>query len=139
MIARTALAAASALAWHAAIPTAAADEVSDFYKGRQINIIVGYGADGAYDAYTRALTMHMSRFIPGNPALIGPPDMSPAIVAALRKAMMDTMADAEFRANAARMNVDVIPMSGEATAKRVIEFQRTPPAIVAKTKAFMSP
>ena len=71
--------------------------------------------------------------------LIGPPDMPPAIVAALRKAMMDTLADKTFLADAAKMKVDVTPMSGEATAARVAEFTRTPADVVARAKALMGP
>lgn len=69
--------------------------------------------------------------------LIGPPDMPPAIRAALRKAMADTLTDKAFLDAAARMNVDITPMSGEATTKRVAEFLRTPPAIVQKAKVLM--
>ena len=69
--------------------------------------------------------------------LIGPPDMPPAILAALRKAMHDTLVDKTFLAAATKMNVDITPMSGEATTKRVAEFLKTPPAIVQKAKALM--
>ena len=69
--------------------------------------------------------------------LIGPPDMPPAIVAALRKAMTDTMADPAFLAQAAKMNVEVTPMSGEDTARRVAEFLATPPEIVKQAKQLM--
>jgi hypothetical protein len=71
--------------------------------------------------------------------LIGPPDMPPVIVAALRKSMMDTLADKTFLADAAKMRVDVMPLSGEATAARVAEFTRTPPEVVERAKALMGP
>src|SRR5687767_15851169 len=35
--------------------SARADAVADFYKGKQINVVVGYGPGGGYDVYTRHL------------------------------------------------------------------------------------
>ncbi len=49
---------------------AAADEVSDFYKGKQINFAVGYSAGGGYDTYTRLLAGVIGKHIPGNPDVI---------------------------------------------------------------------
>jgi tripartite-type tricarboxylate transporter receptor subunit TctC len=49
---------------------ACAQSVEDFYKGRQINLIIGGGAGGGYDVYYRALARHMGRHIPGNPTFI---------------------------------------------------------------------
>src|SRR6476469_6516469 len=47
-----------------------ADTVADFYKGKQINLIVGYGPGGGYDTYARLLARHFGRFVPGNPNVI---------------------------------------------------------------------
>ena len=49
---------------------ASADPVADFYKGKQVQLIVGYGPGGGYDVYARLLARHMGRHIPGNPALV---------------------------------------------------------------------
>ncbi len=49
---------------------ATAQTIEEFYKGRQINLIVGGGAGGGYDVYYRALARHMGRHIPGNPSFI---------------------------------------------------------------------
>jgi tripartite-type tricarboxylate transporter receptor subunit TctC len=49
---------------------ARADAVSDFYKGRQIEIIVGSSPGGGYDIYARLLAQHIARFMPGNPTAI---------------------------------------------------------------------
>jgi tripartite-type tricarboxylate transporter receptor subunit TctC len=67
-IART-LGAASLVAVIAA-PMAQADPVADFYKGKQITVIVGYGPGGGYDVYTRQLLRHLPRYIPGNPTMV---------------------------------------------------------------------
>src|SRR5438445_8129444 len=47
-----------------------ADTVADFYKGKQINLIVGYGPGGGYDIYARLLARHFGRFIPGHPNVV---------------------------------------------------------------------
>src|SRR5262250_473505 len=44
--------------------------VEAFYKGRQINLIVGYGPGGGYDLTARLLARHISRFIPGQPSVV---------------------------------------------------------------------
>jgi tripartite-type tricarboxylate transporter receptor subunit TctC len=48
----------------------AQDGVTEFYKGKQVRIVVGTGAGGGYDAYSRLIARHMYRHIPGNPAVI---------------------------------------------------------------------
>lgn len=53
-----------------AAPQARADAVADFYKGKQITLIVSYGPGGGYDVYARTLARHMSKYIPGNPSII---------------------------------------------------------------------
>jgi tripartite-type tricarboxylate transporter receptor subunit TctC len=49
---------------------ARADEVADFYKGKQVRIIVGYGPGGGYDVYARLLARYIGKYIPGNPAIV---------------------------------------------------------------------
>lgn len=63
---------ALALAAGLALPSAdvRANPVADFYKGKQIQVIVGYGPGGGYDVYARLLARHMDRHIPGNPTLV---------------------------------------------------------------------
>jgi tripartite-type tricarboxylate transporter receptor subunit TctC len=47
-----------------------ADTVTDFYKGKRINLIVSYGPGGGYDVYARVLARHISKHIPGNPNIV---------------------------------------------------------------------
>jgi tripartite-type tricarboxylate transporter receptor subunit TctC len=49
---------------------ATADEVADFYKGRTLQVVVGYGPGGGNDVYARLLARHMGRHVPGNPGLV---------------------------------------------------------------------
>ena len=48
----------------------AQDAVAQFYKGRQITVIVGSSAGGGYDIYARLFARHMPKHIPGNPSMI---------------------------------------------------------------------
>ena len=41
-----------------------------FYKGKTVDLYIGYSAGGGYDVYARALARHMGRFIPGNPTIL---------------------------------------------------------------------
>src|SRR5436305_14656725 len=49
---------------------ARADEVADFYKGKQVSVIVGYGTGGGYDIYGRLMARHLGRHIPGQPNVV---------------------------------------------------------------------
>ena len=46
------------------------EDVANFYRGKQMRIIVGSGAGGGYDTYARLVERHIGRHIPGNPSLI---------------------------------------------------------------------
>ena len=49
---------------------ACADTVADFYRGRTVTLIVGYGPGGGYDLFARLLARHLGRYIPGNPTVV---------------------------------------------------------------------
>ena len=39
-------------------------------KGKTIRVVVATSAGGGFDAYTRMITRHMGKFVPGNPAFV---------------------------------------------------------------------
>ena len=41
----------------------------DFYQGKMIRIVVGFSPGGAFDAYSRSLSRHMRKYIPGSPSI----------------------------------------------------------------------
>ena len=41
-----------------------------FYRGKTMQLLIGFGPGGGYDLYGRAVAHHMGRFIPGNPTLV---------------------------------------------------------------------
>jgi tripartite-type tricarboxylate transporter receptor subunit TctC len=47
--------------------------MADFYRSKTVRIIIGSGAGGTYDIYSRLMSKHMPRFIPGNPTLLVQP------------------------------------------------------------------
>jgi tripartite-type tricarboxylate transporter receptor subunit TctC len=49
---------------------ARADGVTDFYKGRTINVLIGVNVGGGYDFEARLLARFMRAHIPGNPVLV---------------------------------------------------------------------
>jgi tripartite-type tricarboxylate transporter receptor subunit TctC len=52
------------------VSDAQSDAVAEFYKGKQVNLIVGYGPGGGYDVYGRIVARHIGKHIPGNPAVV---------------------------------------------------------------------
>jgi tripartite-type tricarboxylate transporter receptor subunit TctC len=50
--------------------TAAPQAVSDFYRGKQVRVLIGYSAGGGYDTYARLLARHLGKHIPGNPTVV---------------------------------------------------------------------
>jgi tripartite-type tricarboxylate transporter receptor subunit TctC len=62
--------AALALGLAAAIAPAKADPVSDFYRGKNIQLIVGYGPGGGYDVYARLVARFFGKHVPGAPGVV---------------------------------------------------------------------
>ena len=58
------------LAAVAATTVAHAQPPADFYKGKAIEVYIGTSVGGGYDAYTRILSRHMGKYVPGNPVLV---------------------------------------------------------------------
>src|SRR6202045_164955 len=51
-------------------PAARSDEVSDFYAGKNVQLVIGYATGGGYDDYARMLGRHIGCHIPGNPTVV---------------------------------------------------------------------
>ncbi|MBM3528145.1 MAG: hypothetical protein FJX62_08635 [Alphaproteobacteria bacterium] len=49
---------------------AQAQSVEDFYKGKSINLVIGFSVGGGYDLYARHLGRHIGKHIPGNPTIV---------------------------------------------------------------------
>ena len=51
-------------------PVWAAEDVAEFYSGKQLKLIVRAGPGGSYDVYTRLMGRHIVNHIPGNPTAL---------------------------------------------------------------------
>ncbi len=65
-----ACAGAAAIIALAPLPLARAQTPAEFYKGRNVDLYIGYSVGGAYDLYARVLARHLGKHIPGNPAIV---------------------------------------------------------------------
>lgn len=50
--------------------SAMAQSPEEFYRGKTIDLYIGFSAGGGYDTYARVLAEHLSRHVPGNPTII---------------------------------------------------------------------
>jgi tripartite-type tricarboxylate transporter receptor subunit TctC len=63
-------AALGAISLVAGASVAQAQTPAEFYKGKQIQMMVYSGAGSTYDTYARLLARHMHRYIPGSPNIV---------------------------------------------------------------------
>src|SRR2546430_4636698 len=61
---------AAALLAFAPMTVAHAQTAADFYKGRNLDLYIGYSVGGAYDLYARVIARHLGKHIPGNPVVL---------------------------------------------------------------------
>jgi tripartite-type tricarboxylate transporter receptor subunit TctC len=47
-----------------------AQSVQEFYRGKTINLVIGYPTAGAPDIYARLVARHIAKHVPGNPNII---------------------------------------------------------------------
>jgi tripartite-type tricarboxylate transporter receptor subunit TctC len=64
----TTLAVAAALLFPAT--PAQAQPVADFYRGKTLRMLIGYGPGGGYDIYGRLVAEFLPRHLPGNPTIV---------------------------------------------------------------------
>src|SRR4249919_220270 len=49
---------------------AQAEPIEDFYRGKTLRMLIGYGPGGGYDIYGRIVAEFLPRHLPGNPTII---------------------------------------------------------------------
>ena len=52
--------------------TVRADPIADFYRGKQVSVVIGTSAGNDYDFRARLIARHMGRHIPGEPMMVPP-------------------------------------------------------------------
>jgi tripartite-type tricarboxylate transporter receptor subunit TctC len=86
------------------------------------------------EADRQALTMMFARTEYGRP-YFAPPDVPPARVEALRRAFDATMKDPDFVADAAQLQLELSPMTGEEVQALVAKLAGTPADIAGRVRA----
>jgi tripartite-type tricarboxylate transporter receptor subunit TctC len=66
----SAIGAVAILACQAAAPAQAQGAADEFYKGKTIQMLIGFQAGTGYDTYARTLARHLGKHLPGNPAIV---------------------------------------------------------------------
>jgi tripartite-type tricarboxylate transporter receptor subunit TctC len=61
---------ATAVTLLAAFGPAHAQTVEEFYRGKNINLLIGFSVGGGYDLYARHLARFMGKHIPGKPTIV---------------------------------------------------------------------
>jgi tripartite-type tricarboxylate transporter receptor subunit TctC len=62
--------AAALIAFDLGCAYACADGVADFYKGKEIDLSIGFGPGAGYDLYSRVLASRLGDHIPGHPTVV---------------------------------------------------------------------
>jgi tripartite-type tricarboxylate transporter receptor subunit TctC len=86
------------------------------------------------DEQRAILKMIFARQVMGRP-YVAPPNLPADRLSTLRQAFMDTMADKDFLAEAAKAELEINPVSGADVEKLVRDVYATPSGIVEKAKA----
>jgi tripartite-type tricarboxylate transporter receptor subunit TctC len=125
-------------------------QVPQWITERKIKVIAQYGlkrhpdlADvptmlelANSDPDRQALTMLFARTEYGRPYFL-PPEVPAARVEALRRAFDATMRDPAFVSDAAKLQLEIDPMTGEAVQSLVGDLAATPPDVVARVRAIL--
>ena len=58
------------LGWLLFLPQSMHAQVENFYAGKNIRLVVGYGPATATDLWARLIARHISKYIPGSPTMV---------------------------------------------------------------------
>lgn len=61
---------ALALSSTALLASAQAQDAASFYKGKTINVVIGFSPGGGYDLYARVVAKYLGKHIPGEPTIV---------------------------------------------------------------------
>ena len=125
-------------------------QVPQWITERKIKVIAQYGLKrhpdlaevptmlelAKSDPDRQAMTMLFARTEYGRPYFL-PPEVPAARVEALRRAFDATMRDPAFVSDAAKLQLEIDPMTGEAVQALVGDLAATPPDVVARVRAIL--
>jgi hypothetical protein len=123
----------------------------DWLRDRKINVLVltaleksaeFSGVPAVVDLVTKQEDRQLLELMVGPSAMarpfVAPPGVSADKAALLRRAFDATMQDGEFRAEAARMQADLAPTTGEYVQKLVARIYATPRPVVERVKKLLT-
>ena len=67
---RMALFAAAFAGFAVTAPAAMAEDVAQFYRGKTVRMVIGYGVGGGYDLNARMAARFLGKHLPGNPSFV---------------------------------------------------------------------
>ncbi len=124
----------------------------DWLRDKKINVLVLTaleksaefpGVPAAVDLVTKQEDRQLLELMVGPSAMarpfVAPPGMPADKAALLRRAFDATMQDGEFRAEAARIQADLAPTTGEDVQKLVARIYATPRPVVERVKKLLTP
>ena len=119
----------------------------------ELKIVVQFGRDRAVPYFGDATQMYtmlktpeqtqladaVFRMVELAPSVRGSPGMPPDRLEALRKAMLETMADPAMVADAKRLAIDFDPVPGDETAQIFSDYYTLPPALLEQARQYTQP
>lgn len=101
--------------------TARAQSVAEFYKGKTLEVFIGYGPGGGYDQYGRLLARHIGKHLPGNPDTLVR-NMPGAGSAKLAAYMHDVAPKTGLQIGAVASTVAFDPLLGNESGENAVKF-----------------
>ena len=124
----------------------------DWLRDKKVNVLVQIALEKSpelpdvpliFDLVTKEEDRQMLELLVGPTAMarpfVGPPGMAADKATLLRRAFDATMKDPEFLAEAAKMQADVQPTTGEEAQKLVARIYATPRPVIERVKKFFAP
>ena len=124
----------------------------DWLRDKKVNVLVQIALEKSselpdvplvFDLVTRPEDRQALDLLVGPTAMarpfVGPPGMPAGKATLLRRAFDDTMKDPEFLADAAKIQADVAPTTGEDVQKLVARIYATPRPVIERVKKFIAP
>jgi tripartite-type tricarboxylate transporter receptor subunit TctC len=101
---------------------------ADWYRDGKLRFLLQFGHETRWKGLPD---------VPTARAFFGPPEIPAAQAAILKKAFMETQKDPDYLREAAQMQLDVSPRSGDEIAGVIKRIAQTPPALVARYKEIL--
>jgi tripartite-type tricarboxylate transporter receptor subunit TctC len=131
--------------------TSVANTFADWHREGKLRFLLQFGHETRWKGLPQVPTARELATNPDDKALLelaelpflmarpffGPPEVPVAQAVILKKAFMETQKDADYLREAAQMQLDISPRSGDEIAGVIKRITQTPPALVARYKEIL--